>query len=97
MAVATSLTPTYPLAFGGYVFPGYTAHYTVILNLVLAVVLTPILNSIVRRGTPYDETVASDYLVQPIPDYQRHVSLMKLRTRAGICRLPMNCSSGRSD
>ena len=34
MAVAANLTPTYPLAFGGYTFPGYTALYTVILNLV---------------------------------------------------------------
>jgi solute:Na+ symporter, SSS family len=27
MAVAVNLTPTYPLALGGYTFPGYTALY----------------------------------------------------------------------
>ena len=29
MAVAANLAPTYPLAIGGYTFPGYTAFYTV--------------------------------------------------------------------
>lgn len=62
MAVAVNLTPTYPLTFGGYVFPGYTAFYTVILNLIVAVVLTPILNGASSRRAPYDETVAADYL-----------------------------------
>src|ERR1700676_4746100 len=36
MAVAANLTPTYPLALGGYTFPGYAALYTVILNLIVA-------------------------------------------------------------
>jgi len=39
MAIAAELKPAYPLAFGGYTFPGYTAFYTLILNLVVAVVL----------------------------------------------------------
>src|SRR5579872_1147297 len=33
MAVAAHLKPTFPLEIGGYTFPGYTAFYTVILNL----------------------------------------------------------------
>jgi uncharacterized protein len=40
MAVAVNLTPTYPLAIGGFTFPGYTALYTVILNLLVAKHLT---------------------------------------------------------
>ncbi len=61
MAVATHLTPTYPLALGGYTFPGYTAFYTVILNLAVAIVLTPVLNAMSARRTLRDETVAADY------------------------------------
>jgi SSS family solute:Na+ symporter len=59
MAVSAHLTPTFPLTLGGYVFPGYTAFYTLILNLVTAIVLTPVLNAF---GQPLvDETVAADY------------------------------------
>ena len=61
MAVAANLTPTYPLAFAGYTFPGYTAFYTVILNLVIAVVLTPLFNAMSARSVPLDNTVAADY------------------------------------
>jgi solute:Na+ symporter, SSS family len=61
MAVAAHLTPAYPLAFGGYTFPGYTAFYTLILNLVIAIVLTPLFNAMGSR-TVIDETVAADYL-----------------------------------
>jgi SSS family solute:Na+ symporter len=52
-------SPNYPLAIGGYLFPGYTALYTVILNLVVAAVLTPVFNAI--RPAPLDATVAADY------------------------------------
>jgi SSS family solute:Na+ symporter len=61
MAIAADLMPTYPLAIGGYVFPGYSALYTLILNLVIAVVLTPVFNAINARHAPMDETVAADY------------------------------------
>ena len=61
MAVATKLTPTFPLVLGGHTFPGYTAVYTVILNLAVAVVLTPIFNAFGSRGAASDETVAGDY------------------------------------
>jgi SSS family solute:Na+ symporter len=60
MAVATKLTTTYPLVIGGYTFPGYTAVYTVVLNLLIAVILTPVLNALGARGGA-DETSASDY------------------------------------
>jgi SSS family solute:Na+ symporter len=61
MAIATKLTPTFPLVVGGHTFPGYTAVYTVILNLAVAVVLTPIFNAMGSQKAVSDETVASDY------------------------------------
>ena len=61
MAIAVNLTPTYPLMLGGYTFPGYTALYTVIINLVIAIVLTPMFNALNPRRIPVDETVSADY------------------------------------
>jgi solute:Na+ symporter, SSS family len=59
MAASANFVATYPLALGGYTFPGYTAFYTVVLNLVVAVVLTPLFNAM---GTArIDETVPADY------------------------------------
>jgi solute:Na+ symporter, SSS family len=62
MAVAAHLTPTFPLAFAGHLFPGYTAFYTLILNLVLSIVLTPVFNMLNAERAAVDETVAGDYL-----------------------------------
>ncbi len=61
MAIAAKLTPTFALHVAGYTIPGYTAVYTVILNLMVAVVLTPALNALsaVPRA---DATVAADYV-----------------------------------
>jgi SSS family solute:Na+ symporter len=56
---AANWTPNYPLVIGGFTFPGYAALYTVILNLVIVVVLTPIFNTLGGRHS--DETVAADY------------------------------------
>lgn len=61
MAVAVNLTPTYPLSLAGYSFPGYSAFYTLVLNLVLATVLTPLFNAMGGWQAPADQTVASDY------------------------------------
>jgi SSS family solute:Na+ symporter len=36
----------------GHTFPGYTAVYTVILNLVVAAVLTPVFNAMGARALP---------------------------------------------
>jgi solute:Na+ symporter, SSS family len=60
MAISAHLTAAYPLAVGGYTFPGYTAFYTLILNLVIAVVLTPVFNMMSARA-PLDQTLAADY------------------------------------
>jgi SSS family solute:Na+ symporter len=62
MAAAVNLTPTYPLTLFGYGLPGYSALYTVILNLVVAIVLTPVFDRL-AKGVRYDETVTSDYAV----------------------------------
>jgi SSS family solute:Na+ symporter len=62
MAVATKLTPTFPLALGGHTFPGYTAVYTLLLNLVIAALLTPVFNSMSASRKAPDETLAADYL-----------------------------------
>jgi solute:Na+ symporter, SSS family len=59
MFVAANLTPNFPLAIGGFTFPGYTALYTVVLNLIVAIVLTPVFNAVGSRQI--DATVAADY------------------------------------
>src|SRR5215469_13423231 len=62
MAWHVGLKPTFPLEFAGYTFPGYTAFYTLILNLLLAVVLTPVCNALsARDAVAVDETRAADY------------------------------------
>jgi SSS family solute:Na+ symporter len=52
MAVQSHLTPTFPLQLGAYSLPGYTAFYTLVLNLAVAAALTPVLNG--RRSRRYD-------------------------------------------
>jgi solute:Na+ symporter, SSS family len=59
MFVAANLTPNFPLAIGGFTFPGYTALYTVVLNLIVAIVVTPVFNAMGSRHA--DATVAADY------------------------------------
>ena len=59
MFVAANLTPNFPLAIGGFTFPGYTALYTVVLNLIVGIVVTPVFNAMGSRHA--DATVAADY------------------------------------
>ena len=59
MSILTHLSPTYPLAIGGFTFPGYTAFYTVIINLAVAIVLTPVFDALGGRHS--DETATADY------------------------------------
>jgi solute:Na+ symporter, SSS family len=61
MVVHVGLKPTFPLEIGGYTVSGYTAFYTVILNLGLAALLTPLCNALGARRPAQDETVAADY------------------------------------
>ncbi|HUZ73304.1 MAG TPA: sodium:solute symporter [Stellaceae bacterium] len=61
MAAVMHFTPTYALTIAGVTMPGYTAFYTVILNLVVAIVLTPVFRLAGRALV--DETAAADYQV----------------------------------
>jgi SSS family solute:Na+ symporter len=61
MALSTNLSPTYTIVLGGYTFPGYAAFFTVVLNLVIAVVLTPVFNGLRSGVAPLDATAAVDY------------------------------------
>ena len=64
MAVAAKLTPTFALTLGGHIFPGYSALYTVVLNLVIAAVLTPLFNGMRSGRAPVDATAPADYLAE---------------------------------
>jgi SSS family solute:Na+ symporter len=61
MAISQDLKPAYPFKLGDWNLPGYTAFYTLILNLVIAVVLTLVLNALSARKPVADETLAADY------------------------------------
>jgi SSS family solute:Na+ symporter len=50
---------TYVLKIGDWTFPHYLAFSTLLLNLVVAAVLTPLFNMLGQK--PEDETLASDY------------------------------------
>jgi len=60
MAYAAHLTPIYPLTIGGLSMPGYTAFYTLILNLVVAVIFTPLLKPL-SSAPSTDKTLPADY------------------------------------
>ncbi len=62
MAVSVHLGTTFPLHVGDQTFPGYSAVYSVLLNLLVAIVLTPIFNAMAASKMPLDQTVAADYL-----------------------------------
>jgi SSS family solute:Na+ symporter len=62
LAVAMQLKGTYPLIIGGFTIPGYIAVWTVLLNLVLAVLLTPLCNALGPQRAPRDATIAADYM-----------------------------------
>ncbi len=61
MAIVSGLKPTYPIEIAGWTFPGYSALYTVILNLVIVIVLTVVINAMGARRPATDATVAADY------------------------------------
>jgi SSS family solute:Na+ symporter len=61
MAISQELKPAYPLKLGDWTLPGYTAFYTLILNLAVAVVLTLVFNALRGRQPLVDQTVAADY------------------------------------
>jgi solute:Na+ symporter, SSS family len=57
---------TYPLGLDGLVVPGYAAIYSLIVNFVVAAVLTVVLNPVAAtRGS--DQTAPGDYHFEPAP------------------------------
>jgi solute:Na+ symporter, SSS family len=60
MAAAMKFAPAYVLHIAGWALPGYTALYSLIANLAVAIVLTLVLQRM--RGEPRDATMASDYV-----------------------------------
>jgi SSS family solute:Na+ symporter len=60
VAASVGFKPTWALTTFGYGIPGYTALYTLILNLAVAGVLTVVFKAF-KLGADKDETVASDY------------------------------------
>jgi solute:Na+ symporter, SSS family len=59
MAAAVKFGAMYPLTIGGWTFTVYIALSTLVLNLIVAAVLTPMFNAVMRKSA--DETLASDY------------------------------------
>jgi solute:Na+ symporter, SSS family len=60
IAASRNFTTTWSLVIAGYTFPGYTAFYVLILNVLIVIVLTPIFNAFMAEKA--DETVAADYV-----------------------------------
>ena len=56
---AANWAPNYALTIAGHAFPGYAALYTVVLNLAVTIVLTPVFNAMGAKQI--DATVPSDY------------------------------------
>jgi len=60
MAASQGFTPVYPLQIAGYALPSYTAFATLILNFIVAIVLTPIFEAMGAARAP-DETRLEHY------------------------------------
>jgi solute:Na+ symporter, SSS family len=56
---AANNSTTYTLEIAGWSFPGYAAFYTLVLNLAVAILLTPLFNAFSSKRT--DETMPADY------------------------------------
>jgi SSS family solute:Na+ symporter len=63
MAVSVNFASVYPLTIGGFGLPGYSALYTLIVNLAIAIVCTPLFRAF-TGPRPVDKTVPADYVVQ---------------------------------
>jgi SSS family solute:Na+ symporter len=60
VAAEANFTPTWALTIGGFALPGYTALYSVIVNIVVAVVATPVFR-VLGSAADIDNTVPADY------------------------------------
>jgi len=61
MAFAAGLKSTYALNLFGFTLPGYAAIYALVLNFVVAIVLTFVFKALGMENGK-DETVKEDYL-----------------------------------
>jgi SSS family solute:Na+ symporter len=59
MAASVNFAATYTLHIGGFTFPSYIALSTLVLNLIVAAVATPLFDMMGQKSA--DETLASDY------------------------------------
>jgi len=59
MSVSVDFAFAYPLWLLGWSFPGYTAVYTLVLNLVITVALTPLMKAL--TATRKYKTVSADH------------------------------------
>ncbi|MBV8208734.1 MAG: sodium:solute symporter family protein [Burkholderiaceae bacterium] len=66
VAYQAGLKPTWQLTLAGYGLPGYTALYTLVINIAVVVVLTLLFRA-AKLGADQDETSASDYQLAPAP------------------------------
>jgi SSS family solute:Na+ symporter len=57
--IAANNNTTWQLSLFGWTLPGYTALYTLVINLVLVVVLTPVFNAMGAKAA--DRTAPADY------------------------------------
>jgi solute:Na+ symporter, SSS family len=64
MAVSQQFSSVYPLHVGGSILPAYAALYAFVANLMVAIVLTPILDAVRLPRRP-DATVEAEYEEQP--------------------------------
>jgi hypothetical protein len=63
MAISVNFASVYPLTIGGYGLPGYSALYTLVLNLGIAAACTPLFRACRGGVRPADTTVSADYAI----------------------------------
>ena len=88
MAFAANLSPTYTHHARRPHFPGYAAFYTVILNLVVTVVLTPVFNAMSGGAAP------RPYSRRRLPGVKSPFPVSRRRTAR--CKLPISASRARA-
>ncbi len=61
LAIAANMAGSYPLSLFGFTFPSFSALTTVVLNLIVALALTPVFNAMSGGPDATDETKPADY------------------------------------
>ncbi|MBV8465693.1 MAG: sodium:solute symporter, partial [Burkholderiales bacterium] len=61
VAYSLEFKPIYPLHIGDFTVPGYTALYALVLNVVVATIVTVIVRAM-KMAPGADQTVATDYM-----------------------------------